>query len=225
MAQHDGPKRKQKIVRADGVEATYTVGSDTPDTPSRRANVSSARATAAAALDDTAANPHPSARIQGSDYTHIAEAVSRLDTPERRERYLRGDFTRADRANDIDTRYRWDLFWEADGGRLYDSVPEGADDTHLDTTLRSIVPPLQTHTADSTNHDDTPPATVDEFQQHDAGHLQPGDEIILPGDIPGTVQEFRFSDTQPDAVEVVTDNGSLHTRLSEQVWTLRRPDS
>lgn len=30
MAKHEGPKRQQKILRSDGVEANYTVGSDTP---------------------------------------------------------------------------------------------------------------------------------------------------------------------------------------------------
>jgi hypothetical protein len=81
----------------------------------------------------------------------IRAAVAPLDTPERRAAYLAGDFPRADKVQDLDKRYRWDLVHVANRmsidlvdntmliGTLYDA---GYHDAHIDTALRAIVPPL-----------------------------------------------------------------------------------
>lgn len=73
----------------------------------------------------------------------LRAAIAPLDTPELRDRYARGDFPRADAVRDLDRRYRWDLFWTAGGAQLARSFyAEDYSDTHIDTALRAIVPPL-----------------------------------------------------------------------------------
>ena len=73
----------------------------------------------------------------------VAAAVTPLDTPENRERYAAGDYPRSDRTHNVDMRYRWDLYWHA-----YDTTgpfyTTGLNDAHIDTVLRSIVPPITT---------------------------------------------------------------------------------
>lgn len=60
-----------------------------------------------------------------------------------RERYRRRDIPRGDAVQDIDKRFRWDLYWAAARrtGGLPDST-DGYNDAHIDTALRAIVPPL-----------------------------------------------------------------------------------
>lgn len=77
-------------------------------------------------------------RVSAGDLELLREQVSLLDTPERRARYLAGDFPRADRVRDLDTRYRWDLFW--DSIRRFEL--SGYTNAHIDTALRRVVPPL-----------------------------------------------------------------------------------
>ena len=72
----------------------------------------------------------------------MREAISPFDTEDVREHYRNRKFPRAHRVKNLDVRYRWDLLW-ACGYRvtdLYDLY--GANDTHIDTALRSIVKPL-----------------------------------------------------------------------------------
>jgi hypothetical protein len=82
----------------------------------------------------------------------IADAIAGagLDTPAVRARYAARDIPRGDAVQDIDKRFRWDLFRASslvtvDGrtvhliGLLYDA---GYHDGHIDTALRSIVPAL-----------------------------------------------------------------------------------
>lgn len=73
----------------------------------------------------------------------LAALIEPLDTPERRARYLRGDFPRADFTKDLNRRYRWDLFYACGG---YTSI-EGAGymDSHVETALRHIVPDVYAH--------------------------------------------------------------------------------
>lgn len=73
----------------------------------------------------------------------IAKAIEPLDTPERRRVYLSGDFLRADQVQDLNKRYRWDLFFAAGLGHL--SFPDYKD-AHIDTVLRRFVPPLRNPT-------------------------------------------------------------------------------
>lgn len=79
----------------------------------------------------------------------LQKAVTPLDTPERRQAYIENKFPRADRTKDKDMRYRWDLLY-ASGMRLGDGAGAPGDldlyaylnDTHIDSALRSLVPPL-----------------------------------------------------------------------------------
>jgi hypothetical protein len=95
-------------------------------------------------------------KITPTDRADLAAAIAPLDTPKRRAAYLAGDFPRAEMVKNLDMRYRWDLLSEAmngfrrqmalgESGRerdVYDRIYTYADDTHLDTALRSIVPAL-----------------------------------------------------------------------------------
>ena len=69
----------------------------------------------------------------------LAERITRHDTPETRERYRTGKFTRADAVKNLDKRYRWDLFHACHGWEL---IPHDCNDAHIDTVLRRIVSPL-----------------------------------------------------------------------------------
>lgn len=82
----------------------------------------------------------------------LAEAISPLDTEVLRTVYRKGEFPRADKVQDLNKRYRWDLLWAA---RQYTAktlvarvMDEGHyNNGHLDTALRRIVPPLKEVTA------------------------------------------------------------------------------
>ena len=79
----------------------------------------------------------------------LTKNIVPLDTPERREQYLAGDFPRSDAVKDLNKRYRWDLFWTMPNECFYKVTGDpvfGGDysDAHIDTALRSIVPPLET---------------------------------------------------------------------------------
>ena len=49
----------------------------------------------------------------------------------------------------------------------------------------------------------------------DVGMLNVGDEIILPGDMPGTIVEFEFPGDRPDSVKVHTDGGTYHGKTTD----------
>ena len=73
--------------------------------------------------------------------------ITPLDTPERRERYIAGDFPRSAGVQDLDTRYRWDLYWASGASaNVFEwAATRGVDDlkdAHVDTMLRRIVPML-----------------------------------------------------------------------------------
>jgi hypothetical protein len=79
-------------------------------------------------------------------FNSIKECIEALDTPEMREIYLRGDFPRSDKVEDLNKRYRWDLFfcWFRKTGenRLMLDVEELNNDD-IDTALKKIVPPIK----------------------------------------------------------------------------------
>lgn len=74
----------------------------------------------------------------------MRERIAPLDTAERRQAYREGRFPRAEAAQDLDRRYRWDLFHAARMYDLFDRWGNGEQltDAHIDTGLRRIVPAL-----------------------------------------------------------------------------------
>ena len=70
--------------------------------------------------------------------------IAPLDTADRRDAYRTGNYPRADKTVDVERRYRWDLLWHSGANRVlwgWDAFHD-VKDSHIDTALRSIVPPL-----------------------------------------------------------------------------------
>jgi len=79
-------------------------------------------------------------KITSAHLEALRAAIAPLDTVSQREQYRLGDFPRAELVKDLDKRYRWDLFYAVNGGLL---ISGGMYlDSHIDTALRAIVPPL-----------------------------------------------------------------------------------
>lgn len=78
-------------------------------------------------------------RMTTEDFTKLAAAVAPLDTSERRWSYAAGTFPHVRPVTDLSRRYRWDLFWEAEG---IEAIGVRYADAHIDTALRRIVPML-----------------------------------------------------------------------------------
>jgi hypothetical protein len=79
-------------------------------------------------------------KIKPEHFATLKAAIQQHDTPERRARYLKGDFPRSDRTKDLNMRYRWDLLWEFVGTTFITTqIYPYANDTHIDTALRNIV--------------------------------------------------------------------------------------
>ena len=76
--------------------------------------------------------------ISGDEIEHARSVIAPHDTEERRAAYRAGNYPRAEHTQDVNRRYRWDLYWH--GEHRF----EGNDvmDAHIDTALRKIVPPL-----------------------------------------------------------------------------------
>jgi hypothetical protein len=76
----------------------------------------------------------------------LRRGIEPHDTPERREQYSKGDYPRSDKVKDPDKRYRWDLLWHS---KALNDLPDdhGYNDDHIDSALKSIVPPLSSKRA------------------------------------------------------------------------------
>jgi hypothetical protein len=90
-------------------------------------------------------------KIKDEDFVILRDAISPLDTADRRNLYLEGKFPRAESCKNLDMRYRWDLLYASrlkvgDGVGIQGDVNLYAylDDTHIDTALRNLVPSLNT---------------------------------------------------------------------------------
>jgi hypothetical protein len=84
-------------------------------------------------------------KITTEHFNTLAEAIAPHDTEWRREQYRTGSFPRAALVNDLNKRYRWDLYWTAKECAGYDGSetwPSGYADAHIDTALRTIIPAL-----------------------------------------------------------------------------------
>lgn len=83
-------------------------------------------------------------KIKPEDLDSLRVAIAPLDTPERRAQYLASKFYGASRVTNLEMRYRWDLLWAAGvSDWVSRTVYKYANDSQVDTALRSIVPPLQ----------------------------------------------------------------------------------
>lgn len=77
----------------------------------------------------------------------IEADMQAVDLNEYRKRYRALAIPRADAVKDINKRYRWDLFNYAVTGavreQFFDDVyNSGANDSHVDSLLKSIIPTL-----------------------------------------------------------------------------------
>lgn len=79
-------------------------------------------------------------KITQQEREALAELIAGLDTEATRQRYRDGRFPRAESVRDLDTRYRWDLFYAVRG---YTVLPGNLLSSHIDTALRRIVAPLE----------------------------------------------------------------------------------
>jgi hypothetical protein len=72
----------------------------------------------------------------------VRSLISQIDSQELREKYRQGNINNNFEGQDMDKRYRYDLFWAA-AGDIYSKVnKEGLKSDHLDTLLKEVVPPL-----------------------------------------------------------------------------------
>lgn len=84
-------------------------------------------------------------KIKAEHLQKLKVGIQRLDTPTQRHRYINGDFSRAAQTKDLDKRYRWDLYWAASRGDsgCHSELCAYLNDDHIDSALRSIIPPLE----------------------------------------------------------------------------------
>jgi len=70
-------------------------------------------------------------------YEALRTAIEPLDTPQRRDTYRNAGRT--------DERYRWDLFYTVRPQLPTFAMYQYLNDSHIDTALRRIIPPLPTY--------------------------------------------------------------------------------
>ena len=59
--------------------------------------------------------------------------------------YEKGKFPRADNVNDLNKRFRWDIFWLVNNATPFgDELDrEGLSQAHIDTFLKSVIPAIE----------------------------------------------------------------------------------
>lgn len=85
-------------------------------------------------------------KVTAEHLAQIREAIEATgyDNEEIRQRYRDRRIPRGDKVQDIDKRFRWDLYYAA-GAKREGGLPDSTDGytmDHIDTALRSIVRPL-----------------------------------------------------------------------------------
>lgn len=83
-------------------------------------------------------------KVTDKDFAILKEAIEAVDLPEYRERYRNREIARADSVQDINKRYRWDLYYFA--ARSTNGLPDsqnGYNMDHIDTALKRIVPDVE----------------------------------------------------------------------------------
>ena len=88
-------------------------------------------------------------KVKPEHFRKLQAAIAPLDTTALRQNYKDGLFPGAEACKDLYLRYRWDLLYMSrlkigDGVGIKGDVDiyGYANDDHLDTALRRIVPPL-----------------------------------------------------------------------------------
>ena len=84
-------------------------------------------------------------RMDADYYEELSATIAVYDTAEERARYRAGDFPRALLVEDLDKRYRWDLFYLAEWDlrvKRYVLLDPALNMDHIDTALRRIVKAL-----------------------------------------------------------------------------------
>jgi hypothetical protein len=79
-------------------------------------------------------------------FARIKAAIEPHDTEATRQDYRDGEFPRSYTVKDLDTRYRWDLFYGTEAWRQIWERDGQLNGDHIDTMLRKIVPPLNNDT-------------------------------------------------------------------------------
>lgn len=87
-------------------------------------------------------------KISAHSLDKLETAIKPKDTIENRAKYLVGNFPRADRVNNLDVRYRWDLLYLSMIAQDIHRITEDEDlnSNTLDTALKRIVPEFYTLT-------------------------------------------------------------------------------
>lgn len=82
-------------------------------------------------------------KVTTAQYEALAARIAPLDDEGERAAYLRRDpsIPNIAAAVDLTRRYRWDLFYRAKGWELF-ADDDSINDSHIETALRRIVPPL-----------------------------------------------------------------------------------
>lgn len=80
-------------------------------------------------------------KMSTEHFSALQQAIAQLDNEVLRDCYRKRRIARADQVKDIDTRYRWDLFWAAKGYQIF-GHDHGYQTSHIDTALRRIVSKL-----------------------------------------------------------------------------------
>lgn len=80
-------------------------------------------------------------KVSAQDLDRLIFEIAPVDCDALRAKYMAGDFPRgAGAVQDLDKRYRWDLYWHVfDRGFRFNGE---YNDSHIDTALRRAVPPI-----------------------------------------------------------------------------------
>jgi hypothetical protein len=84
-------------------------------------------------------------KIDGADLDKLRAALEPHDTEALRDLFRARDprIRNIHLVQDIDKRYRWEVARQAIGpGGICSFYDKGCNDSHIDTALRSIIPPL-----------------------------------------------------------------------------------
>jgi hypothetical protein len=87
-------------------------------------------------------------KIEKIHYDYIKEEINSIlkASPYLINRYENGNFAKSDKTNDLNARFRWDLYWYCYKNIFNNTFKDSISylkNTHIDTALRNIVPNIQ----------------------------------------------------------------------------------